>query len=166
MASYNKVILAGNLTRDPQLSHTASNTAVCKFGIATNRKWRDKQSGEMREDVCFVDCTAFGKAGEVINQYMGKGRSILIDGRLQYSKWEGQDGGTRSKLEVVVENFQFLGGGRGEGGDGPPRRQQGGQSRDSGGQGGGSQSGGYDDGGYDDSSGYSQGAAVDEDVPF
>jgi len=161
MASYNKVILAGNLTRDPQLSHTASNTAVCQFGIAINRKWRDKQSGETREEVCYADCTAFGRTGETINQYFSKGRPILVDGRLRFSKWEGQDGGARSKLDVVVENFTFLGSGRDEGGASPPRRQQGGQSRESSGQG-----GGYDDGGYGDSGGYSQGASVDEDVPF
>ena len=121
MASYNKVILAGNLTRDPQLSHTASNTAVCKFGIATNRKWRDKQSGEMREEVCYVDCTCFGRGAETINQYMSKGRPILLDGRLHFSKWEGQDGTARSKLEVIVENFQFLGGRTDASGPGPAR---------------------------------------------
>ncbi len=116
MASFNRVILAGNLTRDPQLSHTSSSTAVCKFGVATNRKWRDRNSGENREEVCYIDCTAFARSGEVINQYMKKGSSILIEGRLQYSQWEAQDGGKRSKLDVVVENFQFLGGGGGGGG--------------------------------------------------
>ncbi len=114
MASFNKVILAGNMTRDPQMAYTASNTPVCKFGLAVNRKWRDKNSGENREEVCYVDCTAFGRSGEVINQYMGKGRPILIEGRLSYSQWEGQDGSKRSKLEVVVENFQFLGGAQGD----------------------------------------------------
>ena len=134
MASFNKVILAGNLTRDPQLSQTASNTTVCKFGLATNRKWRDRNTGENREEVCYVDCTAFGRSAEVINQYMGKGRSILIEGRLQFSQWQAQDGGRRSKLEVVVENFQFLGspgGGQRDGGNyqaqsaGPPPRSAG-----------------------------------------
>ena len=104
MASFNKVILAGNLTRDPQLSYTASNTAVCKFGMAMNRKWKD------REEVCYVDCTAFGRGGEIINQYMTKGQSILVEGRLNYGQWEDQQGNRRSKLDVVVENFQFLGG--------------------------------------------------------
>ena len=113
MANFNKVILAGNLTRDPELTYTASNMAICKLGLAVNRKWRDRNSGENREEACFVDCTAFGKTGETINQYMGKGRSILIEGHLRYSQWESQDGGKRSKLEVIVDNFQFLGTGQG-----------------------------------------------------
>lgn len=116
MASYNRVILMGNLTRDPELSYTPSSTPICKFGLATNRKWRDP-NGEQREEVCFVDCTAFGKQAETFNQYMGKGRSVLVEGRLHYNQWTGQDGQKRSKLEVVVERFQFVGGGRpGEGG--------------------------------------------------
>ncbi len=114
MASFNKVILMGNLTRDPELSYTASSTAICKFGLAVNRKWRGAD-GNQRDDTCFVDCTAFGKAGETLNQYMKKGNPLLVDGRLQFSKWTGKDGQNRSKLEVVVENFQFLGGGRSDG---------------------------------------------------
>jgi single-strand DNA-binding protein len=123
MLSYNRVILAGNLTRDPQLSHTSSNMPVCKFGLATNRRWRDRNSGENREETCFVDCTAFGRSGELINQYLTKGRGIFIEGRLQFSQWEAQDGGRRSKLEVVVENFRFMGepGGAGREGGAPAR---------------------------------------------
>lgn len=116
MANFNKVILAGNLTRDPELTYTASNMPICKFGMAINRKWRDKNSGENREDTCFVDCTAFGRTGEVINQYMSKGKPIFVEGRLNYRQWEAQDGGKRSKLDVVVENFQFIGGQAGPGG--------------------------------------------------
>jgi len=116
MANFNKVILAGNMTRDPELSYTASNMPICKFGIAINRKWRDKSSGETREETCFVDCTAFGRTGEVINQYMGKGKPIFVEGRLNFRQWEAQDGGKRSKLDVVVENFQFIGGQAGPGG--------------------------------------------------
>ncbi|MCB9850752.1 MAG: single-stranded DNA-binding protein [Phycisphaerales bacterium] len=127
MTNFNKVILAGNLTRDPELSYTAGNTAICKFGMAINHKWRDRNSGENREDTCFVDCVAFGRGGETINQYMNKGRPLLVEGRLKYSQWEAQDGGKRSKLEVVVDNFQFLGGGGqgggGGGGGGGQRRQ-------------------------------------------
>jgi len=108
MASFNRVILMGNMTRDPQLKYLPNNTAVCEFGIATNRKWRD-QSGNQREDVCYVDVSAFGRQGETINQYMGKGRPILIEGRLKFDSWTAQDGGKRSKLSVVVENFQFVG---------------------------------------------------------
>lgn len=121
MANFNRVILAGNITRDPELSYTASNTAVCKFGLAINRKWRDRNSGENREETCFVDCTAFGRTGEVINQYFGKGKPIMVEGRLHYHQWEAQDGGKRSKLDVVVESFEFIGapaGGQGGGGQG------------------------------------------------
>ena len=112
MASYNRIILVGNLTRDPQLSYTPANTAVCKFGIATNHKWKDRD-GNAREEVCFVDCTVFGKGGEVFNQYMGKGRSVLVEGRLKLDQWTTPEGDKRSKHEVVVDNFTFLGGGRG-----------------------------------------------------
>lgn len=108
MASYNRIVLMGNLTRDPELSYTPNNTAVCKFGLATNRKWRDSD-GRDREEVCFVDCKAFARRGEVINQYMAKGRSILVEGRLHWSQWTTQEGEKRSKHEVVVDNFTFVG---------------------------------------------------------
>ena len=94
MANFNRVILAGNLTRDPQLSYTPSNTPICKFGVAINRKWRDQQGG-MQEDTCFVDCTTFGRQAETINQYMSKGRPILIEGRLSFSQWTNQEGRIR-----------------------------------------------------------------------
>lgn len=98
------------------MSYTPSNTAVCKFGIATNRKWRDRD-GNIQEDVCFVDCTLFGKGGETFNQYMSKGRNVLVEGRLQLNRWTTPEGEKRSKHGVLVENFTFLGGGRGvEGG--------------------------------------------------
>ncbi len=117
MANFNKVILAGNLTRDPQLSYLPSNTPVCEFGMAINRKWKS-QDGEMREETCFVDCRIFGRRAEVFNQYMSKGNPSLVEGRLRYEQWEGKDGQKRSKLSVVVDNFEFLGGGgRREGGD-------------------------------------------------
>jgi single-strand DNA-binding protein len=119
MGSYNRVVLVGNLTRDPQLSYTPANTAVCKFGIATNRTWKDRD-GNSREEVCFVDCTVFGRAGETFNQYMSKGRSVLVEGRLHFSQWTTPEGEKRSKHEVVVENFTFLGGGRGGEGAGAP----------------------------------------------
>ena len=119
MSSYNKVILLGNLTRDPQLSYTPSQTAVVDFGLATNRKWSD-QSGTAREETCFVDCTAFGKSAENINKYCKKGRPLLLEGRLTFSSWQGQDGTKRSKLKVTVERFTFIsgGGGQGSGGQG------------------------------------------------
>ncbi|MBI5864022.1 MAG: single-stranded DNA-binding protein [Planctomycetes bacterium] len=118
MSNFNRVILAGNLTRDPQLKYLPNNTAVCEFRLAMNRRWRDKD-GNQHEDVCFVDVAAFGRQGETINQYMAKGRSILIEGRLKFDQWTAQDGSKRSKLSVVAENFTFLGGPR-EGGGGPP----------------------------------------------
>jgi len=115
MASYNRIILVGNLTRDPQLSYTPANTAVCKFGLATNHKWKDRE-GNPREEVCFVDCTAFGKAGETFNQYMSKGQPVLVEGRLKLDQWTSPEGDKKSKHEVIVDNFQFLGGRRDGGG--------------------------------------------------
>lgn len=117
MQGFNKVILAGNITRDPQLKYLPNNTAVCEFGLAMNRKWRDKD-GNQHEDVCFVDIAAFGRQGEMINQYMAKGRSILVEGRLKLDQWTSQDGQKRSRLSVVAENFTFLGGPREGGGPG------------------------------------------------
>ncbi|MCH7704053.1 MAG: single-stranded DNA-binding protein [Planctomycetes bacterium] len=117
MSSYNRIVLMGNLTRDPELSYTPANTAVCKFGIATNRKWRDRDGGE-HEDVCFVDCTLFGRRGEAFKQYMAKGRSVLIEGRLQLNRWTTPEGDKRSKHEVLVDSFEFVGG--------PPGGAQGG----------------------------------------
>ena len=116
MANVNKVILIGNLTRDPQLKYLPSQMAVVEFGLATNRKFK-AANGEEREDVCFVDCSAFGRTAEVINQYCQKGKQLYIEGRLKFDSWEDkQGGGKRSKLSVVVENFQFLGGREGGGG--------------------------------------------------
>lgn len=108
---FNKVTLMGNLTRDPELRTTPSGTSVCSFSLAVNRTWRNAQ-GEQQEAVDFIDCTAWGKAGEIISQYMQKGRALLVSGRLQQSSWE-QDGKTRSKIEVVVEDFNFVDGGGG-----------------------------------------------------
>jgi single-strand DNA-binding protein len=107
MANFNKVILIGNLTRDPQLSYTPNQTAVVDFGIATNRRWTG-QDGQPRTETCFVDCRAFGKPAETINKYCRKGRPLMLEGRLTFDSWTGQDGTKRSKLRVTVENFQFL----------------------------------------------------------
>ena len=123
MASFNKVILAGNLTRDPELRYTPKGTAIARLGIACNRKWKS-ETGELKEEVTFVDVDAFGKQAETIGQYLKKGRPILIEGRLRYDTWEDkQSGQKKSKLGVVLESFQFLdsGGGRGEGGGDAPR---------------------------------------------
>ena len=117
MASYNKVILMGNLTRDPQLSYTPNQTAVVDFGIATNRRWKG-QDGTQRDETCFVDCRMFGKRAEVINKYCKKGNPLFVEGRLTFDSWQGQDGSKRSKLRVTVENFEFMGKGSSGGGQG------------------------------------------------
>jgi len=122
MASFNKVILAGNLTRDPELRYTPKGTAIARLGLACNRKWKS-ETGELKEEVTFVDVDAFGKTAETIAQYLKKGRPILIEGRLRYETWEDkQTNQKKSKLGVVLENFQFLDSGRGaEGGEAPTR---------------------------------------------
>ena len=112
MASFNRVIVAGNLTRDPQLSYTPSNTAVCEFGMAINRRWRDRD-GNTKDEVCYVDLVSYGRQAEVINQYMSKGRPMLVEGRLRFRQWTNKEGQKRSKLDIFVENFTFLGGGQG-----------------------------------------------------
>lgn len=121
MANYNKVLLIGNLTRDPQLSYLPSETAVVDFGLAVNRKYKSRE-GENREETCFIDCRAFGRLAENINKYMRKGRPLFVEGRLTFDTWTAQDGSKRSRHKVTVENFQFLGAPTGEGrqsGDGP-----------------------------------------------
>jgi single-strand DNA-binding protein len=146
MANVNRVILIGNLTRDPQLKYLPSQTAVAEFGLAINHKYKTA-SGEQREEVCFIECTAFGKGGELINQYCQKGRQLYVEGRLKYDTWEDKNGGgKRSKHVVVVDNFQFLGSrdGAGAGGEGyDPEAGGGGGSG-----GGGSGAGGGGGGGY------------------
>ena len=117
MASLNKVMVMGNLTRDPQLSYLPSQTAVVEFGLAISRRFK-KQDGTQGEEVCFVDCQMFGKRAEVVNQYFKKGTPIFVEGRLKFDSWQGQDGQKRSKLRVFVENFEFLGKGGGQGGGG------------------------------------------------
>jgi single-strand DNA-binding protein len=121
MANFNKVILLGNLTRDPQLKYLPSQTPVVEFGLAVNRRYKT-QSGEQRDETTFVDCSAFGRVAEIINQYCRKGNMLFVDGRLKYDQWEDkQGGGKRSKLSVMVENVQLMprtgaGGGGGGGG--------------------------------------------------
>ncbi len=103
----NKVFLAGNLTRDPQLSYLPSQTAVVEFGMAINREWKSKD-GDKKSETCFVDCTAFGRIAENINKYVKKGDPFFVEGRLQFNQWTAQDGSKRSKIKVMVESFQFL----------------------------------------------------------
>lgn len=119
MASYNKVILMGNLTRDPQTGTLPnSGTALCEFGLAVNRIWTDA-GGNKQEEVLFIDCTAFGRVAETLGQYLAKGRPIHIEGRLKLDRWE-QDGQPRSKVRVIVEQFRFVDANR----DTAPRRKE------------------------------------------
>jgi single-strand DNA-binding protein len=120
MANLNKVMLIGNLTRDPELRVTPKGTAICTFSLAVNRKFRD-ESGADREEVTYVDIEAWGKAGENISKYCTKGRPLFVEGRLRLDQWEDKNTKEkRSRMKVVCENFQFLGsgGGRSEGGNG------------------------------------------------
>ncbi len=119
MANLNKVMLMGNITRDLQLSFLPSQTPVCEFGLAVNRTWTG-QDGVKKEEVTFVDCTCFGKTAEILSKYKKKGDPLFVEGRLKLDQWEAQDGSKRSKMRVVVENFQFLnrGQGLGQGGGG------------------------------------------------
>lgn len=119
MASYNKVILLGNLTRDPELRYTPKGTAVARLGLAVNRTYKT-DSGETKEEVTFVDVDAWSKQAELISQYLRKGSPIFVEGRLKLDQWDDkQTGQKRSTLRVVLENFQFVGG-RNEGGGGTP----------------------------------------------
>jgi single-strand DNA-binding protein len=119
MASFNKVILVGNLTRDPELRYTPKGTAVAKIGLAVNRTWKS-ETGENKEEVTFVDVDVFGRTAENVGQYMRKGSPIMIEGRLRLDTWEDkQTQQKRSKLGVVAETVQFLGGRASEGGEAP-----------------------------------------------
>ena len=115
MASFNKVILAGNLTHDPELRYTPKGTAVVKIGLAVNRTWKS-ESGETKEEVAFIDVEAWGRQAEVIAQYMRKGRPLLIEGRLKLDTWEDKTTHQKqSKLKVVLESFSFIDSNRPEG---------------------------------------------------
>jgi single-strand DNA-binding protein len=122
MANFNKVILAGNLTRDPELRYTSKGLAIAKITLAINRSWKS-ETGEPKEEVTFVDVDAFGKQAETIGQYLKKGRPLLVEGRLRLDQWDDkQTGQKRSRLGVVLDNFQFLdSGNRTEGGSEAPR---------------------------------------------
>ena len=116
MASVNKVILIGNLTRDPELRYTPKGSAVCEVGLAVNRKYK-LDSGETREEVTYLDVTFWGKQGETVSKWMKKGRPLYIEGRLQMDTWEDKTSGQkRSKIRIIAEEFQFLGGDRTGGG--------------------------------------------------
>jgi single-strand DNA-binding protein len=141
MANFNKVLLMGNLTRDPEIRYPSGGGggggagggregggAICKFGLAVNRQWRN-QAGEKQEETCFVDIVVFGRQAENCNEYLKKGRAAFVEGRLHYDSWEDRETGKkRNRLEVVAENVQFLGSRDGAGGGsssyGGPRREE------------------------------------------
>jgi single-strand DNA-binding protein len=156
MASYNKVLLMGNLTRDPEVRATSSGQSVTALGLACNRTYyvggQGGQGGEKREEVTFIDVDFWGKRGEVIAQYFKKGDPIFIEGRLTFRQWDDKEGHKRSKLSVTAESFEFVGGGRrGEGGaPGPgrgaaPREAQGEAQGEAAPQAGGEMEAGFDE---------------------
>lgn len=167
MASFNKVILVGNLTRDPQVRYTSGGTAVAEIGLAVSRQWFDKASNSRKEETTFVDVTLWGRQAEVAGEYLAKGRPVLIEGRLQLDTWDDKESGQkRSKLRVVCENMTMLGS-RGDG----PRQGGGGGGRQSGGGDGGGDfggpQGGGPQGGGSSGSGFGGGDDFnDDDVPF
>ncbi|MFP4156567.1 MAG: single-stranded DNA-binding protein [Opitutales bacterium] len=166
MASFNKVILLGNLTRDPETRVTANGLTICKLGLAVSRVFSTRE-GERKEETTFVDIDAFGKQAEVITKYLRKGSPLMVEGRLRLDQWENSEGQKRNKLMVVLENFQFVGGresNAGGGGSGsssgyeessPPKRPTAESAADH----------GESDAGGGDSSARS-GDVLDDDVPF
>src|SRR5688572_1060392 len=163
MASFNKVILMGNLTRDPQVRYTGTGTAVCEISLAVNRYWFDKQSNQKKEETTFVDVTLWGREAEVAGEYLTKGKPVLIEGRLKLDTWDDKTTGQkRSKLAVVCETMQMLGsrdqaagGGQRAGGNFRPQQQAPAAASND-----------YDGGGssYNDAPTHSGGG--DEEVPF
>lgn len=175
-SSFNRVILMGNLTRDPEVRYLPNNMAVVDLGLAVNDRYQDKQTGEWVDRPNFIDCTAFGKSAESIGKFFTKGRPILIEGKLRFEQWEDkQSGQKRSKIKVVVDQWNFCdsraGGGDGGSGSGGGGRSYGGNQGQGGGGGrnyGGG--GGYDDGpsgGGGHASGGPQHQPIEEDdIPF
>lgn len=106
MTGFNKVILIGNLTRNPEIRYTPSGTPVTSFGLAVNRRF--KQAADLKEEVCYIDIVVFGKQAENCGQYLSKGNGVVVDGRLQQRRWETEDGQKRSKHEVVAQTITFL----------------------------------------------------------
>ena len=123
MANINRVVLVGNLTKDPELRHTPSGTAVCKLRIAVNTRQKDGASGQWIDKPNYFDVTVWGNQGESCAQYLSKGRPVGIDGRLDWREWEAQDGTKRQAVEIIADTVQFLGGrGESEGGSGGERQ--------------------------------------------
>jgi len=166
MSSFNKVILMGNLTRDPQVRYTPSGSAVTELGLAVNRTWFDKQTNSKKEDTTFVDVTVWGRTAEVAGEYLSKGRPVLIEGRLQLDQWQDKESGqNRSKLKVVCDNMTMLSSG-GSGGGGQRGGGGGGYQGNQGNQGGGApQNAPPQNSGPDPSEAFYDNGP-DDDVPF
>ena len=109
MGNFNKVLLLGNLCQDPEIKYSAAGNAFCQTGMATNRKWTNRETGELQEEVCFVDVKAFGRTAEIMGEYLQKGSPVFIEGRLSYYRWDDEQGNPHSKHSVVVESLQLLG---------------------------------------------------------
>ena len=106
--SINRVLISGNLTRDPETRRTAGGTAVMSFGVAVNDRAKNQQTGEWEDRPNFVDCVMFGTRAEAVGRYMSKGGKVAIEGKLRWSQWQAQDGSKRSKLEVIVDEIEFM----------------------------------------------------------
>jgi len=149
MASFNRVILMGNLTRDPELTYTNSDMAICKVGLAVNRRYKDSQSGEWKEQASFFDVTIFGTRGATFAKYHTKGRPAFVEGELRQDTWEDkQTGAKRSKVYVVANNWEFVGGREGGGREGNFSAESSAGQSGGGGYGGGGDGGGGGGGGY------------------
>lgn len=124
--SINRVMISGNLTRDPELRATGSGMQILHFGVAVNDRRRNQQTGEWEDYPNFVDCVVFGARAEPLSRFLSKGAKVAIEGKLRYSSWEAKEGGRRSKIEVVVDDLEFLSSRNGQGGQ-PQQGYQGGQ---------------------------------------
>ena len=116
MATVNKVLLIGNLTRDPELRYTPQGSAVCEFALALNHSYTNKQSGQKVEEVSFIDVVAWARTAEICAEYLKKGRQVFVEGRLKQDRWESPEGKKMNKIRVIAENVQFLGAKPGPGG--------------------------------------------------
>jgi single-strand DNA-binding protein len=179
MASYNKVLLIGNLTRDPEVRYTTGGMAVTDIGLAVNRYWMDKGSNERKEETTFVDVTLWGRQAEIAGEYLAKGRPVLIEGRLHLDQWEDRESGQkRSKLKVVGESMQLLGSREGGappagkaaapgGASGKPAPSGGARRQSSGPSGAAEEDYGYSSGGRTpDQTFYDDAPSSDDNVPF
>lgn len=115
MAGYNRVVMVGNLTRDPEYKQLASGQAVCRLGLASNRQFKNRQTGSMQQEVCYIDIDVWGPQAETCRQYLSKGRPVLVEGRLKFDTWQDPQGGTRSKHSIAADRVVFLSSGASEG---------------------------------------------------